>query len=752
MSGGNISANWKKFKQKYTNYEIATGISSKDSATRVATLLTVIGNDAIDVFNTLTWDEEGDDKKIEKVLLKFEEHCEPKKNVSYERYKFFSRAQESGESIDQYVTILRKLCETCEFGTLKNSLIKDRIVLGVNNTKTRERLLRVPDLTLQKALDVVRSVEATDMQMKELDDSSVHGIGREKNKSTDKKTPSDNEEKRPPSKKFNCGNCGTRHGARECPAYGKTCNYCQRRNHFQSVCRSRKKVHELGVEQQEGNVPDSTLFVGAVTTEVRIQNEECYVMLPVKGHITKLKIDTGSQVNIMPFKDLKKIVGSNPQINACTHSLVSYSEDKLTVLGTATLPVKSKTDVEHELTFHIVETNQPGLLGLTASQDLGLIKVVMVAKTEEKQTEPDKSEEVTKLSEELKEEVLQKYTQVFTGLGRLEKPYHIEVDPTVTPVVNPPRTVPAALRDRVKEELDDMERRGVVRKVEEPTDWVNSMAIVEKPNGCLRICLDPRHLNKAKKREHFQLPTIEDITTRMANAKCFTKLDTNRGYWQIPLDEESQLLTTFNTPFGRYCYQVTPFGITSAQEVFQKRMSQHFGDLEGVETDIDDIIVHAETEVKHDHRVHAVLERCEKINLTLNKEKCVFKVKEVTYIGHKLTQEGIKPDDEKVRAINDMPAPTDKKGVERLLGTVNYLGKFIPNLATVTEPIRVLLRKDIEFQWAREQEKALHEIKSILTKDGGPVLKFFDVQKPVTISCDACQNLFLAKFGSERVI
>ena len=147
-------------------------ISSKDSATSVATLLTVIGNGAINVFNTLTWDEEGNDKKIEKVLLKFEEHCEPKKNVSYERYKFFARAQESGESIDLYVTILRELCETCKFGTLKNSLIKDRIVLGVNNTKTRERLLRVPDLTLQKALDVVRSAEATDMQMKELDSDS----------------------------------------------------------------------------------------------------------------------------------------------------------------------------------------------------------------------------------------------------------------------------------------------------------------------------------------------------------------------------------------------------------------------------------------------------------------------------------------------------------------------------------------------------------------------------------------------------
>ena len=102
-------------------------------------------------------------------------------------------------------------------------------------------------------------------------------------------------------------------------------------------------------------------------------------------------------------------------------------------------------------------------------------------------------------------------------MGRLEKPYHSEIDPAVTPVVNPPITVPEGLRDGVKEELDDMQKQGVARKLKEPTDLVNSMAIVEKPNGSLRICLDPRHLNKAIKREHFQLPTIEDITTRMTN-------------------------------------------------------------------------------------------------------------------------------------------------------------------------------------------------------------------------------------------
>ena len=102
-------------------------------------------------------------------------------------------------------------------------------------------------------------------------------------------------------------------------------------------------------------------------------------------------------------------------------------------------------------------------------------------------------------------------------------------------------------------------------------------------------------------------------------------------------------------------------------------MSQHFGDLEGVEIDIDDTIVHADTEMKHVCNLNSVLDRCKKMNLTLHKAKCVFKNKEVTYLGHKLTQEGIKPDDGKVRAIKEMSAPTDKKGVERLLGRVHYL-------------------------------------------------------------------------------
>ena len=134
--------------------------------------------------------------------------------------------------------------------------------------------------------------------------------------------------------------------------------------------------------------------------------------------------------------------------------------------------------------------------------------------------------------------------------------------------------------------------QGIIVPVDQPTDWVNTMVVVEnKHTEKLRICIDPRPLNKAIKREHYHLPTIEEITTRLSGAKYFSTLDASSGFWQIPFDEESSMPTTFGTPFGRYRYTRMPFGIHSAQEVFHKRLHELFHDLDGVETDIDDILV-----------------------------------------------------------------------------------------------------------------------------------------------------------------
>ena len=165
-------------------------------------------------------------------------------------------------------------------------------------------------------------------------------------------------------------------------------------------------------------------------------------------------------------------------------------------------------------------------------------------------------------------DIAEEYPELFQGLGQFPRIHTMQTRPEVQPVVHAPRRVPFALRDRLKSELDKEESLGVIIKVDEPTDWVNSITIVEKKNGSLRICLDPRDLNKALKREHYSCPTVDDIAAKLHGARVFTVLDATSGYWQVKLDKKSSLLTTFNTPFGRYRFTRLPFGVNSAQDVF----------------------------------------------------------------------------------------------------------------------------------------------------------------------------------------
>ena len=123
---------------------------------------------------------------------------------------------------------------------------------------------------------------------------------------------------------------------------------------------------------------------------------------------------------------------------------------------------------------------------------------------------------------------------------------------------------------KVKEKLESMERNGIIVKRDEPTAWVNSMLVVEKKDGSIRLCLDTKELNKAIMREHYSVPTFDDVLPQLSGKKFFSIIDMKDGFWHVELDEGSSKLVTFNTPFGRYSFTRLPFGISSAPEVFQK--------------------------------------------------------------------------------------------------------------------------------------------------------------------------------------
>ncbi|UYV75260.1 K02A2.6-like [Cordylochernes scorpioides] len=225
------------------------------------------------------------------------------------------------------------------------------------------------------------------------------------------------------------------------------------------------------------------------------------------------------------------------------------------------------------------------------------------------------------------------------------------------------------------------------------------------------------------------------IAVNLHGSKYFTKLDLKKGYWQIKVAPNSQRYFTFSTPWGRYMFLRVPFGIKTAPEIFQKIMADLLQDLEGTENSMDDILIHAPDPQTLEIRTRAVLQRLKENGIKLNRDKCKFQLQEVQFLGHNVTTEGIKIDPEKVRAIGEIKSPSNKQELQRLLGMVQYLSRFIPNLAEKTKNMRLLLKKDTPWLWDESLDCDLLEIKTLLRT--APTLKFFNPNGNLTLSVDA---------------
>ena len=215
-------------------------------------------------------------------------------------------------------------------------------------------------------------------------------------------------------------------------------------------------------------------------------------------------------------------------------------------------------------------------------------------------------------------------------------------------LIQPARSVPEALKPVVKAELEHLAHKDVLTEVDEPTDWVNQMSIAEKKSGHVSICIDPGPLNKALKREHYTLPVLNDILPELTKATRFSICDLKDGYLHCALNDESSKLTTFATPWGRYRWKRLPFGLKVSSEIFQKRLHQALGGLDGVRCVADDIIIWDKDDEGHSQRVRKLLQRCKELGIVLKKEKSHFCVSEVPFLGHIVSMDGLKPDPSKI--------------------------------------------------------------------------------------------------------
>ena len=483
-------------------------------------------------------------------------------------------------------------------------------------------------------------------------------------------------------------------------------------------------VHSVSSERKNSNHPDK------IYANVRLNDSQNKV---------KLKIDTGSDACLLTEQDFEQSgLKGTINIRPTTCVLHNYGGGVIKNLGTVKLKI-SCLDKSVTADFRLVKsTGSPSLIGCRQALELNLLTfnnevrptpAAPIRTMHTSQTVCNiKSDAVlssvlssNKPKEALsRESVLQQYSDCFDKVGRFPgEKYHIIVNEGAKPVIHAPRSVPVHVMPLYKAELDKMLHDGIITAVSGPTDWVNSIVCNIKDTDAgkkVRLCLDPKDLNKAIKREHYYTRTIDEILPQLHGKKYFSVVDTKKGYWHVELDDESSLLTTFNTPFGRYRFLRMPFGLWMSQDVFQPKLDECYAGISNVTGIADDIIVSGRTIEEHDQAFKEMLNATRKNNISLNSSKMQFRQASVTFYGHEITDSGIKPTADKMEAIRNMKTPESLQELMSILGLATYLTRFSTKLATLTAPLRELNKKDAHFKWERRHQLALDSIKAELCK------------------------------------
>jgi hypothetical protein len=470
--------------------------------------------------------------------------------------------------------------------------------------------------------------------------------------------------------------------------------------------RSGKKRHGVSCVQEEQD-----LFLGTVSQHDG--DDTWKVKIPVAGKEVKFKLDTGADVTVVPENCAPK------PLQTTKKKLFGPNQSQLKVVGTFKATLKFG-DVTSTQELYVVRGLREPLLGKPAIQALRILQFVQsIGEGTYKETE-----------------LRQAHPKLFSGLGRMKEVYKIRQTANTVPyAVSAPRRVPLPLQEKVRAKLDELLGLDVIRPVTTPTLWCAPIVVIPKKDSKdIRLCVDLTKLNESVMRENYPLPSTDQLLAQLADAKVFTKLDCNSGFYQLPLDEASQELTTFITPFGRFCYKRLPFGISSGPEVFHRIMSQLLSNIPGVICDIDDVLISGRTQKEHDDRLNEVRRRLEDAGVTLN-HKCAFSQTSIKFLGHIISKDGVQMDPTKLEAIQKMPPPQNVTELRRVLGMLNYVQKFVPELAEKTRPLRELLKKDIEWTWGQAQEKAFQDLKLALTSP--PVLAHYSPHLPTKVSADA---------------
>ncbi|XP_055526958.1 uncharacterized protein K02A2.6-like [Wyeomyia smithii] len=542
-----------------------------------------------------------------------------------------------------------------------------------------------------------------------------------------------------------CKYCGDWHDFAKgsCPALGKKCHGCGGRNHFEKVCKAQGKKFKnkrRNVKKVQNDSISTSQSEGSDNSETESEEEEKEVVIgkvydfsDARGNVfadleifiskkwqsVRCELDTVANTSIVGIDWLKKATGGNsPDLLPSKFRLQSFRGGTIPVLGEVRIPCR-RNGRKYTLALQVVNVNHMPLLSAKVCKKLGFVKFCHSVVLQSSRSE----QHLLNIYRVKAEQLVKQHKQLFEGYGKFPGLVSLEVDPNVVPSIQQPRSVPIAMRSLLKEELRKLERDSIIMKETQHTDWVRNIVLIRKGG------------------QTGPFATIDEVLPELGQAKVFSTVDAKKGFWHVLLDNESSRLTTFWTPFGRYRWARMPFGIAPAPEIFQVKLQETIQGLKGVECLADDILIYGSGETlrealeDHNRNLKELFLQLDRNNVKLNLSKLKLCETSFKFFGHILTNQGLKADDSKIATIKEFPSPTDRKQLQRFIGMINYLGRYIKNLSAESSLPRRLISEKEPWIWTDTEEQKFKRMKSIVGDVG--TLQYYDVSKPLVIECDA---------------
>uniref|UniRef100_A0A914E5V9 RNA-directed DNA polymerase n=1 Tax=Acrobeloides nanus TaxID=290746 RepID=A0A914E5V9_9BILA len=621
--------------------------------------------------------------------------------------------KQKGKSLDDFMSECRREANDCDwtnFDADKAAILT--FVIGIDDVAIRKHLLlhsdgkSSTDLLSAAKIVLASTQEAAAFSKRREIANAVLSPKNARNRSPSRSR-----------RELKCYSCNGNHYRNDCP-HRNECSKCGKFGHIQAACgqifhhRPRSKTPSHSRSQGRATTIQGTVKTARILDAGLIPP----ILIPfvIQGKKIQLEYDPGSPVTIIDAYSWKLI--GKPHLVPSNFDLSSITGDPLDIMGQFTANAKFLN--QEKVLQVLVHRSPTKVVGRDWVRSFGQ---PLISHATELLLPYNDSNGVYKVQTSL-QRVLSRHVEIFEpGLGhcsRVKAKLHLKEN--AQPVYRKAWNVPFALKEKVDAEYDRLEALGVIEKLTQSGQ-----------HQCTG-------LNKQLELQQHPIPTITELFQKLNGGKKFTKIDLSDAYFQIELDEDSKRLVVINTHRGLYKYNRLPFGIASASAIFQELMDQMLTGTPNAAAYLDDIIVTGKNDAEHLEALSKVLERIRDYGLKIGKDKCKFMQDSVEYLGFIVDANGIRTSPEKIRAIVDMPPPKNIHQIRSFCGMVNHYQRFVPNLSTLRKPLDYLTKKEVKFNWGREQANAFEKIKEVLQSP--LLLTYYQPEVPLFMAADASKD------------